>query len=198
MPTLNILDVCSYIGLAAVAAIAVNILLGLLIALRYSPKRMWPHRAINIFRLHTWTAYAVLACVLAHPAVLLFSNTPAFRVVDVMFPVASPVQPVINTVGAAAAYLVLLVMATSMLRTRIARPLWRKVHYLVFPATGLLLVHGIWADPSITSGKTDLLDGGKVFLYVVLLLLVAANSYRWRRRGVGFRPLADERLKSAG
>jgi hypothetical protein len=53
---MTILDACAYLGLAAVGAATVNMLLGLLIALRYSPLRLWPHRHINIFRLHNWTA----------------------------------------------------------------------------------------------------------------------------------------------
>jgi hypothetical protein len=49
---MTVLDLCSYLGLGAAAAITVNLLLGLLISLRYSPVRMWPHRHVNLFALH--------------------------------------------------------------------------------------------------------------------------------------------------
>jgi hypothetical protein len=49
---MTILDVCACLGLAAVTAATANMVLGVLIALRYSPVRLWPHRKINIFRLH--------------------------------------------------------------------------------------------------------------------------------------------------
>jgi len=47
----------------------------LLIALRYSPKRLWPYRQFNLFALHTWTAYVALVLTIAHPITLLFSRS---------------------------------------------------------------------------------------------------------------------------
>jgi len=101
---MTILDVCAYLGLAAVGTATINMLLGLLIALRYSPVRLWPHRRINIFRLHNWTAYLVLGLILLHPAVLLLRRSTRFGWSDLVLPIHSPVQPTLNTVGAAALY----------------------------------------------------------------------------------------------
>src|SRR6266849_395443 len=81
---MTILDVCAYLGLAAVGTATVNMLLGLLIALRYSPLRLWPHRHINIFRLHNWTAYSILLLIVLHPAVLLLSGSAHFGLADVL------------------------------------------------------------------------------------------------------------------
>src|SRR5256885_16511179 len=120
---MTILDVCAYLGLAAVGVATINMLLGLLIALRYSPVRLWPHRHINIFRLHTWTAFLVLALILLHPAVLLLRRSTKFGWNDVLFPIHSPVQPTLNTVGAAALYVLLVVIFTSLLRLSMPRPL---------------------------------------------------------------------------
>lgn len=181
------LDLCAYLGLAAVGAVCVNMLLGMLIALRYSPVRMWPHRKINVFRLHNWSAYAVLALILLHPAVLLVTDSPHFGVGDLLLPVSSPVQPKLNTVGAAALYILLIVILTSLLRRHMPRPLWRKLHYLVFPAAILMLIHGLFTDPSLKTGKADLLDGEKVFVEICCLISIASWAYRFRRRGRGFR-----------
>jgi hypothetical protein len=43
---MTLLDICAYLGLGAVGATSVNLLIGLLMALRYSPVRHWPHRRI--------------------------------------------------------------------------------------------------------------------------------------------------------
>jgi predicted ferric reductase len=67
---MTVLDLCAYVGLAAVATASTNMLVGLLIALRYSPVRLWPQRRLNIFRLHNWTAYLVLVLIIVHPMVL--------------------------------------------------------------------------------------------------------------------------------
>src|SRR5260370_26491054 len=93
---MTVLDLCSYLGLGAAGAVAVNLLIGLLIAFRYSPSRLWPHRRINLFALHQWTAYAAVALTLTHPAVLLFMSQPHFRPIDILSPVQSPIQPMVN------------------------------------------------------------------------------------------------------
>jgi Ferric reductase like transmembrane component len=119
---MTILDLCSYLGLGAAGAATVNLLLGLLISLRYSPVRQWPHRRLNVFALHQWTAYLAVALTLTHPAVLLFQTSPKFGVVDLLWPVHSPLQPWINSTGAAAMYLMLLIVGSSVLRQRLGRP----------------------------------------------------------------------------
>jgi len=184
---MTILDVCAYLGLAAVGVATINMLLGLLIALRYSPVRLWPHRHINIFRLHTWTAFLVLALILLHPAVLLLRRSTKFGWSDVLFPIHSPVQPTLNTVGAAALYVLLVVIFTSLLRLSMPRPLWRKLHYLVFPAMILMFVHSVFTDPALANGRVDLLDGGKLFVEACCAISLAAWAYRIRLRGHGFR-----------
>lgn len=184
---MTILDLCAYLGLGAVGAAALNMLLGMMIALRYSPLRQWPHRHMNIFALHQWTAYAAVALTLTHPVVLLFLHEPHFRVIDILWPIHSPLQPKLNLAGAAALYLLLLVLLSSLLRTRIGRPLWRNLHYLVFPAAVLFFLHSILTDPLLKDGHPDLLDGGKVFVEVSSLITFAAAAVRYRLRGTGFR-----------
>jgi predicted ferric reductase len=187
---MTILDVCAYLGLAAVGTATLNMFLGLLIALRYSPVRLWPHRHLNIFRLHNWTAYVVLLLIALHPAVLLLRRSTHFRWGDVLLPIQSPVQPKLNTLGAASLYLLLIVIVTSLFRLRMARPLWRKLHYLVFPAFVLMFVHSVFTDPLLADGKVDLLDGGKVFVEICCAITLAAWTVRIRLRGRGFRPSA--------
>ncbi len=182
------LDLCSYLGLGATGAVTINLLLGMLMSLRYSPTRHWPRRHINLFNLHQWTAYAAVALTLTHPLVLLFIRAPHFRVIDIVFPIHSPLQPKINLAGAAALYLLLLVFVSSLLRLRIGRPVWRNLHYLVFPSALLLFLHSILTDPNLTNGHPDLLDGGKVFIEICTLLSCVAVAVRWRLRGQGFRP----------
>lgn len=185
---MSLLDLCSYLGLGAVGSIAVNLLLGMLMSLRYSPVRNWPHRHVNVFALHQWTAYIAIFLTLTHPAVLLFLPSPRFSWVDVVFPIHSYLQPWINVAGAAALYLLVLVFVSSLLRARIGRPIWRRLHYLVFPAAVLLLLHSILTDPNLKDGHPDLLDGGKVFVEIATLVAVASTAVRIRLRGRGLRP----------
>jgi len=120
-------DLSSYAGLVAVFLATLNICLGLLISVRYSPLRYWPHRKhINMFRFHTWTGYLVLAFVVLHPIILLFVRSPHFRIVDVLVPLWSPQQPLENTLGAIALYAVVIVVITSIYRIGLGRKLWMR------------------------------------------------------------------------
>ena len=195
---MSLLDLCSYLGLGAVGAVTLNLLLGLLISLRYSPVRLWPHRRINLFLLHRWTAYLAMALVLSHPAVLLFLKTPHFGLVDLLWPVHSFLQPKLNIAGAAATYLLIVVLTTSLLRAHMPRLLWRRLHWLVFPSAVLLFLHSILTDPNLRDGHPDLLDGGKVFVEGAALLTFAAVTLRLRLRGEGLRgtrPPAEGKLQ---
>jgi predicted ferric reductase len=184
---MTVLDLCAYLGLGAVGAATLTLLLGLLIALRYSPVRQWPHRRLNIFAVHQWTAYCTVALTVAHPTVLLFQHAPRFRIVDLLWPIHSPLQPKLNFAGAAALYLLLVILVSSLLRHRIGRPLWRRLHYLAFPVAALLFLHSILTDPLLKDGKPDLLDGGKIFVEIAFLLSAAAVVARLRIRGRGLR-----------
>lgn len=186
---MTLLDLCSYLGLGAAGAAGLNLLLGILISMRYSPVRQWPHRKLDIFALHRWTAWCTIILTVIHPIVLLFLDKPRFRLFDILLPIHSPLQPVINLVGAGALYLLLLVFLTSLLRTRIGRPLWRSIHYLVFPAVVLLFIHSILTDPDLKDGHPDLLDGGKVFLEILAAVSFLAIAVRIRRRGRGLRSI---------
>jgi predicted ferric reductase len=188
----SLLDLCSYLGLGAVGAVTINLLLGMLLSLRYSPLRKWPHRRMNLFAFHRWTAYVAIILALTHPAVLLFLRVPRFRVIDVLWPVHSYLQPKLNLAGAGALYLLVIVLLSSLLRARMARLVWRRLHYLVFPAAVLLFLHSILTDPNLKDGKPDLFDGGKIFVEAAALLSFAAVAIRIRLRGRGFRPALSD------
>jgi predicted ferric reductase len=204
------IDLSADVGLASVFLATVNLCLGLLIAARYSPWRSWPHRRFNIFALHNWTAYAVVASIVLHPLILLWpSVTPRWRVIDVLFPVRSPMQPFENTIGAAGLYLVLLVVLTSYFRLRLGRRRWKLFHYLVYAAGICIFIHAILTDPELKGHPIDPLDGEKVFVEACFVVVVLATILAWRTRirkdrreralGIGrYRGMHDVRDAKAG
>src|SRR6266478_4835435 len=177
---LTVLDFSAYAGLAAVGAITLNMLLGLLMALRYSPHRSWPHRRFNYFRFHNWTGYIALAVSILHPVILLFNKTPRFRILDLVYPVHSPSQPLDNTIGAIALYLLAFVVVTSYLRIRLGRHLWKSFHFSIYFAAAALFWHSLFTDPDLRNPPVDLFDGGKVFIETCLALIVVTTVVRWR------------------
>src|SRR5689334_17982961 len=139
-------DLSSFIGRGAIYLLSVNVLLGLLMSARYNPWKRWPHRRINLLKLHNWTAYVALGLAVLHPIPLLFLDKPHFLVRDILYPVSSPEQPVINTLGAISLYLLAFTVITSIYRAEIGRQRWKPLHYLTYVVAALLIVHGSLTD----------------------------------------------------
>src|SRR5215218_2369161 len=154
-------DFTTYLGLAAMYLLSVNVLLGLLMSARYNPWKRWPHRRINLLKLHNWTAYVALGLALLHPIPLLFIDKPRFAIGDILLPVSSPQQPVVNTIGAVALYLLVFTVITSIYRARIGRQRWKLLHYLTFVVAILFVIHGALTDQHLDNSPVDLLDAEK-------------------------------------
>lgn len=175
-----ILDLSAYVGLVAVGAVTLNLLLGTLMAFRYSPHRSWPHRRFNYFRLHNWSGYIALTVSFLHPAILLLNKAPRFRLLDLAYPVHSPSQPLENTIGAIAWYLLAFVVVTSYLRLRLGRRLWKSFHFSIYFAAAALFVHSFFTDPGLKNYPIDWFDGGKLFVEFCFVLIGTVGFFRWR------------------
>ncbi|HEV2222961.1 MAG TPA: ferric reductase-like transmembrane domain-containing protein [Candidatus Acidoferrales bacterium] len=176
----TVLDLSAYIGLIAVGFATANILIGLMIFGRYSPVRYWPHRRFDIFRIHRWTGYGTLGFTLLHPLPLLLNAKPHFRIIDILLPLWSPQQPLQNTIGAAALYLFVIIIVTSLYRIEIGRHFWKLLHYLTYPAAACVFIHGILTDPNLTGSGADYLDGGKVFVEICCAIIIGVSVWRVR------------------
>ena len=178
--SITVLDLSAYVGLAAVGAITLNMLLGLLMAFRYSPHRSWPHHRFNYFRFHNWTGYMALAVSILHPVILLFNKDPHFRIRDLVYPVQSPSQPLDNTIGAIALYLLAFAVVTSYLRIRLGRHLWKAFHFSIYLAAAALFWHSLFNDPGLKNAPVDWSDGSKLFVQSCLFFIAAISLLRLR------------------
>jgi len=186
------IDLSSDVGLVACGLLTLNILLGLLLSMRYNPWTHWPHRRFNYFRIHNWTGYVALAVSALHPIIVLFSSTADFRVFDIVVPVQSPKQPVVNTLGAIGLYALALVVVTSYYRHRMTRHAWKLLHYVAYVSAALFFGHSLFSDPTLKGNPVDWLDGEKVYIEVCVLAVAGVSAYRvrWmleraRRRALG-------------
>ena len=172
------LDLSAYLGLTGVAAITINMLLGVMMAFRYSPVRNWPHRRFNYFRLHNWTGYTALVVTILHPLTLLLNKSPKFRVLDLLYPVHSPQQPLENTIGAIALYTVAIMVVTSYFRIQLGRRTWKAFHFTVYPGAVALFWHSLFTDPDLKGVPINLLDGGKLFVEACALVILVTTILR--------------------
>jgi predicted ferric reductase len=183
---ISVLDLSAYLGLIAVGAVTLNMILGTLLIFRYSPVRQWPHRRFNYFRVHNWSGYIALSVTILHPVVLLLNGRPKFRVIDLVYPVHSPLQPLENSFGAVALYLLAVVVITSYFRIALGRRWWKAFHFCIYVGAGTLFFHSLLTDPNLDTGRVDWLDGGKIFVELCAGLVSLMAWLRWRhgRRGI--------------
>jgi len=181
MPTA--IDISSVVGLIAVGTFTAQILLGLLLSVGYNPIRGWPRlRWAKLFTFHNWLGYIGLATAALHPTILLFSSEAGFRLFDIVVPIWSPTQPIPNTLGAIALYLVAFVVLTSYLRRIFGRHRWKALHYTSYAAAAVFYTHGVWADPILKNRPPDFIDAEKVYVEACAALVLGATAWRFRRR----------------
>jgi predicted ferric reductase len=187
-------DLTCYIGLAAIYLMSVNVLLGILMGARYNTWKRWPHRRINVLKLHNWTAYVALGLAVMHPIPLLFVDKPRFRIYDVLIPISSPEQPVVNSLGAVALYLLTFTVITSIFRAEIGRQRWKPLHYLTYLLATLFIVHGALTDQHLDNSPMDLLDAEKLGILACGAVILGATilRFRWTAKHPKFHP--PERL----
>ena len=181
------LELSNYAGLVALGLLTANIGLGLLISTKYSPVRRWPHRRIDTVGLHNWTGYGALAVAFVHPTLLLFSATAKFGVIDLLWPFGAPKQPIVNVFGAAAFYLLAVVVGTSVLwqeRRAISRKVWKRIHFSTYGMYPLYAVHSLLTDPALKDQPFDPFDAEKVFVEFCILAVAVGIvlRVRWQRR----------------
>jgi DMSO/TMAO reductase YedYZ heme-binding membrane subunit len=182
--SLDPIELSNYAGLAAIGLLTANILLGLLLARHYNPVRNWPHYRINTVKFHNLIGWTALVVSLVHPALLLLPSRVQFAVVDLFYPVNAPKQPWINTLGAIAVYLLIVVLVTSHYRFEIGRHWWKRLHFTTYALFPLYAIHSIFTDPALRDRSIDYLDGEKVYVELCVLAVVLAIGARWKWRRV--------------
>ncbi len=183
-------DLTSYFGLAAVYLLAANVLLGLLMSVRYNPWKRWPYRRINMLKLHNWTGYLGLGLAVMHPIPLLGVGKPHFGLGDILLPISSPEQPVVNSLGAISLYLLAFAVITSVYHAEIGRQRWKVLHYLTYVVAALFIVHGTLSNQNLNKLPVDVFDGEKVGIMACGLVIIAGTAlrFRWTSRHPKFQP----------
>ena len=172
---MSALDLSGDAGLIATYLLTLNILFGLLLSTKYNPVKKWPYRRINTVKLHSWTGYLALSVALLHPTLLLLSTTAGFKLLDVIFPLGSSIQPFEDTLGALALYTIAFTVVSSYFRFALGRKLWKSLHFAAYAAAALFFVHGL-----LQNSPFDPLDAEKVSLEICLLLVVGGTAWRLR------------------
>jgi predicted ferric reductase len=133
----NVLGLTGYA--VAVAALVGGALLSGRLGARWAGRR-W------LFESHQWLSWALLGLAVAHGLLLWPRRGPGAGAAW-WWPVGVDGVPLAVAVGPFVVYALVLVTISYYARRRLGYPRWRWLHALAYPATALVLWHGIEAGP---------------------------------------------------
>ena len=135
-------------GLVAWALLSASMVLGLLLSSRALGRRARP---VWLQDLHRGVSGLAVAFTGVHVAAAIADNHLHFGLAEVLVPFTSSWRPWAIAWGVVSTYLLLAVELTSLLRARLPRAVWRRVHVLSFPLFVTATAHGITAGTELAT-----------------------------------------------
>ncbi len=128
------------LGVGALLLLTASIALGVLTTARWRSPR-WP-RFVTV-GLHRNLTLLAIGFVVIHVLTTILDGYTSIGLKDAVLPFFSPYRPVWLGLGAIAFDLLLILVATSLLRERIGYRVWRYVHWLAYASWPIALVHAL-------------------------------------------------------
>lgn len=157
-------------GILALLLLTGTVALGALTGGRASAPG-WPRFALAA--MHRNLSLLTLAFVVVHVATAVIDDYAGIAWLDTVLPFVSVYHPFWLGLGAAAFDLLLALLATSLLRTRIPPRVWRAVHWAAYACWPVALLHGFGI------GADDTQSGWGMAVVLACVAAVAA-AVMWR------------------
>jgi methionine sulfoxide reductase heme-binding subunit len=167
-------------GLVALVLLTVSMALGLLASVRYQ-RRGWPRFVTQ--GLHRNVSLLALAFTVAHVLTTVLDGFVSIPIQDAFVPFIGSYRPLWLGLGAIAFDLMLALIVTSLLRTRMSHRTWLVVHWTAYLCWPVAVLHGLGTGTDTPVRWVLVLTGACV--------LTIAGLTLWRLlRGWPNRPLA--------
>ena len=127
-------------GVVTLLLLTASVVLGILQVTRWSSRR-WP-RFVTA-GLHKNISLLVVVFLAVHITTAVLDTFAPIRWLDAVVPFRSAYRPIWLGLGAVACDLLIALVITSLLRTRVGYPAWRAVHWLAYACWPVALVHGL-------------------------------------------------------
>ena len=127
-------------GLVSLVLFTGVVVLGALGAGRFAT-REWPR--FTVAAIHRNLALTSLVFLAVHIVTAIVDSYVSLSWLDIVIPFGSDYEPFWVGLGAVAIDLLLAIVVTSLMRTRIRPRVWRAVHWLAYLSWPVALVHGI-------------------------------------------------------
>jgi predicted ferric reductase len=164
-------------GLVAMVLLTAAMAAGLLSSVRFE-HRNWP-RFVTL-GLHRNLSLLALAFTVLHVLTTVLDNFVSIPVVDAFVPFIATYRPFWLGLGAIAFDLMLALIATSLVRTRMGLRSWRLVHWTAYACWPVAVVHGLGTGTDTPLRWVLALTAACVLVIVVLTLWRLALSWPQR------------------
>jgi DMSO/TMAO reductase YedYZ heme-binding membrane subunit len=141
-------DVARAGGLVAWGLATASVMWGLVLSTRLMRKRPWPAWFHDLHRLLGGLAVIFAAI---HVVAIYLDTYTHFGLTGVFIPFATTWHPVAVAWGIVAFYLLLAVEVTSLVRNKIGRKWWRRIHFGSFALFAFATIHAISAGTDMAS-----------------------------------------------
>lgn len=170
------IELSGIIGMIALAALALNFLVGVCIWSKVVYSLPYD---LSFLQLHKFTGYTAAVTILLHVVLIPLDPKSGFTWADLLLPAWTQHQPLANTFGSVAFYLIGIVVISSYFKENIPLPLWRTLHFLSYFASVPLILHSIIMDPKLLDRPIDWLDAETIFVELCCLAIVGLSIYRF-------------------
>lgn len=176
-------------AIVAFVLLTASMFLGIAATQRSVASRHWPRFATQ--DLHRNISLLALGFILAHIVTTLLDTFVYVGWWSMLIPGASPYRRLWVALGTVAFDVILVVIATSLVRHRLPLRLWRVAHWSVYAVWPLAFVHFLETGTDAAHGRFGLwLDIGALLALVlaVAIRVTAANEPAGPLRSVAGRP----------
>lgn len=136
--------------------------------------------------LHRTISLTALSLLAVHVGTLLFDPYAQLRLVDLVVPFQGAYRPLWLGLGTLAADLVLLLIASSLVRDRLGRRTWRTLHWMASACWPFALLHAVGTGTDAGSGwLICVVSGCAALVGGVLTWRFAVEAVETRRTGSG-------------
>ena len=170
------IEASGIVGMIGLAALALNFLVGMCI--RWNVKYTFPYN-LSFLSLHKFTGYSAAIGIVIHIVLIPLDPKSGFSWGDLLLPVWTQHQPLANTLGSVAFYLLAIVVISSYFKDKMRYDLWRNLHFITFFALVPLVLHSIITDPKLQDRPIDWFDAEKLFVILCCLVMVGLSIYRF-------------------
>ena len=161
-------------GWVAAALLTLTVMWGVLGSARLVERRGLPRWLAD---LHRYLAWLTIVFIAVHLLALVGDNYLHIGWRELFVPFALDWRPGAVAWGIVALYLVAVVQLSSWVRRWLPRTLWRRLHYLSYPAMWMALVHGLRAGT----------DAGNLGVRIGVITMVALTAFLTALRILGTR-----------